>query len=110
MTGTHDLISSAAVATRRGSRDHNLDAATIFAASHGILAAAVVDGIGNDQYGAQIMRLLVETAVRIGASKGALAGILAAAVLIEDPGIEQYRPDGVAVLALAEPGEPTSLG
>lgn len=100
----------AAAATRRGVRDHNMDAPAIFRAESGIIAAAVVDGIGNDELGAQTMRLLAETAARIGATKGALAGVLAAAALIEDPGVEEYKPDGVLVLALAEPGRSTLLG
>ncbi|RJQ84746.1 SpoIIE family protein phosphatase [Amycolatopsis panacis] len=98
-----------AVATRRGSRAHNMDAAATFRSSAGIVAAAVVDGIGNDATGAETMRELARIAVRIGAAKGALAGVLAAAAYIDDPGIDDYQPDGVLVLALAEPGEPTSL-
>lgn len=100
---------SAAVATRRGVRDHNMDAGHIFRAANGPTAAAVIDGIGNDADGAQVMRLMAATACRIGATRGALAGILTAAALIEDPGTDDYAPDGVAVLALATPGEPTHL-
>lgn len=99
-----------AAASRRGTRDHNMDAAAVFEASNGLVAAAVVDGIGNDRSGAEIMRDLARYAVRIGANKGALAGVLGAAAYIEDPGVEDYQPDGVIVLALAEPGEPTQLG
>lgn len=100
----------AAAATRKGVRAHNMDAAAVFEAANGVTTAAVVDGIGNDQFGAQTMRLLAETAARIGATKGALAGVLAAAALIEDPGTREYKPDGVLVLAIAEPGQPTLLG
>jgi serine/threonine protein phosphatase PrpC len=99
----------AAIATRRGVRDHNMDAPALFQASTGVVVAAVVDGIGNDPDGATTMRLLAETAVRIGATKGALAGVLAAAALIEDPGIDDHVPDGVIVLALAVPGRPTHI-
>jgi serine/threonine protein phosphatase PrpC len=109
MTDPHDQEIRVAVATRRGVREHNMDAALVFVASTGIVAAAVVDGIGNDHHGAHTMRLLAETAARIGATKGPLAGTLAAAALIEDPGVQQYRPDGVAVLAVAQSGEPTLL-
>ncbi|MET9399302.1 hypothetical protein [Kitasatospora sp. NPDC002965] len=107
MTTAQEIIT--AVATRRGVREYNMDAGSAFRSAGGIVAAAVVDGIGNDPAGAVAMRLLAETAVRIGSTRGALAGIMAAASLIEDPGVEEYAPDAVAVLALAEPGRPTLL-
>lgn len=110
MTNTRDQDFSTAVATRRGVRDHNMDASSVFVTSTGITAAAVVDGIGNDLQGVETMRLLAQTAARIGATKGALAGVLAAAALIEDGGAQEYQPDAVLVLAIAEPGQPTQLG
>jgi serine/threonine protein phosphatase PrpC len=111
LSTTHELTHGrrAATATRRGVRDHNMDAAALFQASTGVAVAAVVDGIGNDPGGADTMRLLAECAVRIGATKGALAGVLAAAALVEDPGVDPHMPDGVIVLALAVPGRPTHL-
>lgn len=111
MATTHQLTHGrrAATATRRGVRDHNMDAAALFQASTGVAVAAVVDGIGNDPDGATTMRLLADSAVRIGATKGALAGVLAAAALVEDPGVQPHMPDGVIVLALAVPGRPTHL-
>ncbi len=111
MGTTHQLTHGrrAASATRRGVRDHNMDAAALFQASTGVAVAAIVDGIGNDLDGAATMRLLAESAVRIGATKGALAGVLAAAALVEDPGIHPHMPDGVIVLALTVPGRPTHL-
>lgn len=111
MSTAHDLTHGrrAATATRRGVRDYNMDAAALFQASTGVAVAAIVDGIGNDPGGAATMRLLAESAVRVGATKGALAGVLAAAALVEDPGINPHMPDGVIVLALAVPGRPTHL-
>lgn len=109
-TGAVDGVAVAVTATRRGIRDYNMDAVATFEAASGVVAAVVVDGIGNDGSGADVMRLMAQTAARIGATRGALAGVLAAAALIEDPGIEEYKPDGVLVLALAEPGCPTTLG
>ena len=111
MSTTHELTHGrrAATATRRGVRDHNMDATAVFQASTGVAVAAVVDGIGNDPGGAATMRLLADCAVRIGATKGALAGVLAAAALVEDPGVEHHMPDGVIVLALTVPGRPTHL-
>jgi serine/threonine protein phosphatase PrpC len=107
---TLPAVPHVAMATRRGVRDHNMDAAASFAASTGRVAVAVVDGIGNDQAGAQTMTELARIAVRIGVTKGPLAGILTAAAYIDDPGTEPYKPNAVAVLAIAEPGEPTLLG
>ncbi|MFC0546644.1 PP2C family serine/threonine-protein phosphatase [Kutzneria chonburiensis] len=109
-TLTFPAVPQVAMATRRGVRDHNMDAAASFAASTGLVAVAVVDGIGNDQAGAQTMTELARIAVRIGVTKGPLAGILTAAAYIDDPGTETYKPNAVAVLAIAEPGEPTLLG
>lgn len=100
---------TAARATSRGVRPHNMDAAEVFTASTGVVAGAVVDSIGNDADGREVMRLMAQTAVRIGVSKEALAGVPAAAAVIEDPGTGDYRPDGVVVLAVTEPGEPTAL-
>ncbi|SDD94930.1 PP2C family protein-serine/threonine phosphatase [Actinokineospora iranica] len=99
----------AAAATRRGVRAHNMDAAAVFRAGTGVVGAALVDGIGNDEQGAATMGLLAETAARIATTKGTLAGLLAAAALIEDPGVEPYAPNGVIVVAAAEPGSPTAL-
>ena len=87
-----------------------MDAAAAFAATSGVLGAAVVDGIGNHPNGPSIMTLLAQTAARVGATKGALAGVLAAAALIDDPGVDDYNPDAVLVLAISEPGESTRLG
>jgi serine/threonine protein phosphatase PrpC len=88
-----------------------MDAGEVFEASTGVVAAAVVDGIGNDREGADTMREMARIATRVGATKGALAGILTAAAFIEDPGTTGCRPDGVMVLALSDPAEATiSLG
>lgn len=43
-------------------------------------------------------------------TKGALGGVLAAAGLFEDPGIDDNPPDGVLVLALVERGRDTIIG
>jgi serine/threonine protein phosphatase PrpC len=97
----------AAVASRRGVREYNMDAGEVFEASTGVVAAAVVDGIGNDRDGADTMRELARIATRVGAIKGALAGILTAAAYIEDPGTTGCRPNAVMVLALSDPAEST---
>ena len=97
----------AAVASQRGVREYNMDAGEVFEASTGVVAAAVVDGIGNDRDGADTMRELARIATRVGATKGALTGILTAAAYIADPGTTRCRPNAVAVLALSDPAEST---
>lgn len=96
-----------ASATRRGTRAHNADAAATFTTADLTTAAVVVDGIGNSAALAACSRLLAEAAVRIGAQRGGLAGVLTAAALIADPGTEDDPPDGVAVLAVGGPGSET---
>ncbi|MGW6605704.1 PP2C family protein-serine/threonine phosphatase [Streptomyces sp. NPDC055036] len=99
---------TAAAATRRGTRDHNADSYAIHTYEVAELTgAAVVDGIGSTLAVADASRLAAEVAVRVGVRRGGLAGLLAAAELYGDPGALVVEPDGVAVLALAEPGEPT---
>ncbi|WP_367139368.1 hypothetical protein [Saccharothrix sp. HUAS TT1] len=97
-------------ATRRGVRRYNMDASSTFRASTGVVTASVVDGIGNDRSGPPVMKLMADNGCRIGATRGPLAGVLAAAAVIEDPGVEDYHPDGVMVLAVATPGEDTEIG
>ncbi|MEV5605530.1 hypothetical protein AB0L33_29235 [Streptomyces sp. NPDC052299] len=101
---------TAAAATRRGTRDHNADGWAIHAYPVAELtAAAVVDGIGNSTEVAELSRLAAQVAARIGARRGRMAGLLAAAELYGDPGATDVEPDAVAVLVLAEPGEDTRL-
>ncbi|MGW4028266.1 hypothetical protein ACWEFL_02920 [Streptomyces sp. NPDC004838] len=99
------------IATRQGIASNNADAAARFTAADGTTAVAVVDMIGHAPEAPAVGRLLAETAVRIGAQRGPLAGLLAAAMLIADPGAgDEPEPDGVAVLAVARPGRPVELG
>jgi protein phosphatase len=94
-----------AVATRRGTRDHNCDAAAI-AASSGTTAAAVIDMIGNSAEIAQTGQILAEVAARVAARRGVLAGLLAAHEVIAAPTAVRTDPDGVAIVATARPGMP----
>ncbi|MFE0133276.1 hypothetical protein ACFWY6_17155 [Streptomyces sp. NPDC059037] len=74
-------------------------AATYTSTSTGMTAAALVDGMGH---GAEIVRLapmLAETTARVGAARGAMAGILSAGLLLADPG----EPDAVGVCAVSLP-------
>lgn len=100
-------------ATRRGVREHNMDAAAVFEASTGTIAAAVVDGIGNHADGPAVMALCAQSAVRTAAtidSGAAMAGVLTAAAMIRDPGVGEYRPNAVMVLAVTRPDDTISLG
>ncbi|MEV8395938.1 MULTISPECIES: SpoIIE family protein phosphatase [unclassified Streptomyces] len=74
-----------------------------------IVAAAVVDGIGSTDEVAAFAAIAAEVAVRVGARKTGPIGILAAAELVAAPAAAAIEPDGVAVLAIAEPGEPTRI-
>lgn len=97
-----------AAASRRGIRGHNADAFAIHH-FHGLTAAAVVDGIGSSPAVAQWSALAAQVAVRVGARKTSVLGILAAAELNADQGAASIDPDGVAVLAVGRPGHATSI-
>lgn len=90
----------AAVATRRGSREYNADAARVWA-TYDKTTAAVVDGIGNSLEVATTSALLADVAVRVAAHRGGLAGLLSAADLLNAPEVDGDDPDAVAVLAVA---------
>ncbi|MGW6455523.1 PP2C family serine/threonine-protein phosphatase [Streptomyces sp. NPDC055078] len=97
-------------ATRQGTDDNNADATAVFTSASGTTAACIVDMIGHADSVPTVGQLLAETAIRIGAQRGALAGLLAAGMLVADPGGgEEPEPDGVAILAITEPGEETIL-
>lgn len=99
-----------ATASRRGTREYNCDAAAIHRMpGTDVVAAAIVDGIGNNLEVARLAGIAAEVAARVGARKGALLGILAAAELVAAPAAASVDPDGVAVLAVAEPGHSTEI-
>ncbi|MDA2810369.1 PP2C family serine/threonine-protein phosphatase [Nocardiopsis sp. RSe5-2] len=91
-----------ALATRRGSRAFNCDAASIHTRDSAT-AAALIDGIGNDEATATTARLLAETVARVTAHRGGLAGLLSGTQLLQ---VDQAG-DAVGVAALASPGSPT---
>ncbi|GAA3384538.1 hypothetical protein GCM10017750_59380 [Streptomyces racemochromogenes] len=100
----------AAKASRRGVRDHNADAAAIhLVPDTAVVGAAVVDGIGSNPEVARFADIAAEVAARVGARKTATLGILAAAELVGAPAAASISPDGVAVVAIAEPGSDTSI-
>lgn len=97
--------STAAWATRRGTREHNADAVVVRHAADRSVAAAVIDGIGNSRRIAETTRLLAETAARVALRRGVLAGLLSAGELIADPGPDHDEPDAVGVVAITSPGD-----
>lgn len=99
-----------ATATRQGVRDHNADAGAIHhVPGTAIVGAAVVDGIGSSLEIAETSRICAEVAARVGARRTATIGILAAAELVAAPAAAEVTVDGVAVLAVAEPGQDTAI-
>ncbi|WP_329032241.1 hypothetical protein OIE71_04675 [Streptomyces sp. NBC_01725] len=99
-----------ASATRRGTRPHLCDAAAVHhVPDTEIVAAAIVDGIGNSVAVAEFARLAAEVTARVGARRTATIGILAAAELVSAPAAAIVEPDGVAVLAIAERYEHTAI-
>ncbi|MEV3875036.1 hypothetical protein [Streptomyces sp. NPDC049906] len=99
-----------AIATRQGTDRNNADASAVFTTETGTTAACVVDMIGHADTAPDVGLLCAETAVRIGAQRGALAGLVSAAALVADPGDrDEPEPSGVAVLAIASEGEDTHL-
>ncbi|MFC6080880.1 PP2C family protein-serine/threonine phosphatase [Sphaerisporangium aureirubrum] len=101
MTGQLQVAS----ASRRGIHSHNGDAAaTHRVPGTEVVGAAVVDGIGNSPDVAEFAWLAAQVAARVGARTTATLGILAAAELNAAPAASDIETDGVAVVAVAEPG------
>lgn len=88
------------IAHREGTGGPLADAAATYtSAGTGRTAAALVDGMGHGAEIARLAPMLAETAARVGAVRGALAGVLSAGLLVADPG----GPDAVGVCAVALP-------
>lgn len=71
-------------------------------------AAAVVDGIGHSTEVAAWAHAAAEVAARVAARRGALLGLLAAAEMTATTGPSR-GPDGPAVVAVTEPGQPARI-
>jgi serine/threonine protein phosphatase PrpC len=87
-----------ALASRRGTRDHNCDAAGTFVGPDGTTLAAVIDGTGNSAALAHLTSVMATVAVRVAYRHGSLPGLLTAGDLLVD---DDY--DAAAVLAAADP-------
>ncbi|GGZ55905.1 hypothetical protein GCM10010387_57530 [Streptomyces inusitatus] len=108
MTVTGTPVVTVATATRQGTGPNNADAASVFTASDGVIAAAVVDLAGHDQGAPVLAERLAWAAARIGAGKGAVAGVLTAAGLVAEPGAGA-GPDGAVVVAVVCPGREVEI-
>ncbi|MEU8760915.1 hypothetical protein [Streptomyces sp. NPDC048659] len=90
-----------AVATRRGTRPRNADSAVVHRLpGTPMVAAALVDGIGNTAAAVEFSYVAAQVAARVGARKGPLLGILAAAEMAAAPPGARVE-DGVAVVAVS---------
>ncbi|WP_411140935.1 hypothetical protein [Streptomyces sp. x-80] len=96
-----------ALATRQGTDGDIADAAATYTAADGTVAIAVIDGIGHDPDIVALAPVLAEVAVRVGAQRGALVGLLTTALLVADEGPGGRGPDAVGALAVRSPGRPT---
>ncbi|MFJ5070266.1 hypothetical protein ACIQC7_28035 [Kitasatospora sp. NPDC088556] len=87
------------IAQREGTAGDLADAAATYTStSTDRTGVALVDGMGHDPEIVRLAPMLAETAARVGAGRGALAGLLSAGLLVSDRG-----PDGVGVLAVTRP-------
>ncbi|MFJ9260477.1 hypothetical protein ACIRP4_09435 [Streptomyces bacillaris] len=89
-------------ATREGTAADNADAARVYVLSDGAVGAAVIDGIGHGPHTSATAPLLAETAARVTAHRGALAGILSAGLLIADDGHDGEEANAVGVAVLVD--------
>ncbi|MFE7128941.1 PP2C family protein-serine/threonine phosphatase [Streptomyces sp. NPDC057617] len=93
------------IATREGTAEDNADAGRVYVLADGTVGAAVIDGIGHGPHTSRTAPLLAETAARISARRGPLAGLLTASELIADPGADGEEADAVAVAAQVRPDD-----
>lgn len=95
-----------ATATRQGTGENNADAAVIHRLPGArIVAAAIVDGIGHSEGTPEWAQVAAEVAARVAARKTTTIGILSAADLTKVPDSAKVRPDGVGVVAVADPDD-----
>ncbi|MEU5384038.1 hypothetical protein [Kitasatospora cineracea] len=107
MTITHPAGVRTAVATATGGSGITGDATYIHTLADGTSAACLVDGIGHSPWITNRAAFLAEVAARIGATRGPVLGLLAAADTISDPGPPSLpEEDAVAVIATVHPDRP----
>ncbi|MFJ9979676.1 hypothetical protein [Streptomyces cyaneofuscatus] len=95
-------IITTGLATREGTAEDNADAARVYRMSTGTVGAAVIDGIGHGPRTSATAPLLAETAARVTAHRGALAGILSAGLLVADEGHDGEEANAVGIAVLVD--------
>ncbi|MEU3133189.1 SpoIIE family protein phosphatase [Streptomyces sp. NPDC006854] len=94
------------IAQREGTAGPIADAAASYTStSTAHTAVALIDGSGHDEDVVRLAPMLAETAVRVGAVRGPLAGLLSAGALVHDPSPDRSGPDAVGVLYVRRPDE-----
>ncbi|WP_079195541.1 SpoIIE family protein phosphatase [Streptomyces acidiscabies] len=89
-------MTSIGIAQREGTAGPIADAAAVYTSTRtSRTGIALIDGMGHDEDIVRLAPMLAETAARVGAVRGPLAGLLSAGLLVSDPG-----PDAVGVLAV----------
>ncbi|MFE2346046.1 hypothetical protein [Kitasatospora cineracea] len=107
MTATQPFRVSAAVATSTGSSGVTGDAFYLHTLRDGTVAACVVDGVGHSPQITTRAAFLAQVAARVGATRGPVLGLLAAADTISDPGPKEHpEEDAVAAIAVVRPDRP----
>ncbi|MFJ9570409.1 hypothetical protein [Streptomyces bacillaris] len=96
-------------ATREGTEADNADAAKVYVLFDDTVGAAVIDGIGHGPHTSRTAPLLAETAARISARRGPLAGLLTASELIADEGADGEEADAVAVAVRVRPDDEVAI-
>lgn len=103
------MIITTGQATREGTAEDNADAATVYVLQDGTVGAAVIDGIGHGPHTSATAPLLAETAARVTALRGSLAGLLTAGLLVSDPGADGEEADAVAVAVRIHPDDDVAV-
>ncbi|MEU8764786.1 hypothetical protein [Streptomyces sp. NPDC048659] len=99
-----------AIATRKGTRTYNCDAARVHRApGTDMVAAVIVDGIGNTARKAAFSRLAADCIARVSLRRDPLLGILHGAALNSTPPGMRVPEDGVAAAAVAAPNRRTAI-
>ncbi|MFI5945535.1 hypothetical protein ACIBCB_35560 [Streptomyces uncialis] len=99
-----------AIATRKGTRKYNCDAARVHRfPGTDMVAAVIVDGIGNTPKKAAFSRLAADSIARVSLRRDPLLGILHGAALNATPPGTRIPEDGVAAAAVAAPNGRTAI-
>lgn len=99
----------ARISTAIGDREHQCDAVHTDTAPDGTVAVALIDGIGDTPDTARKATVLAEVAACVGARRGPLAGLLAAAEVVSSGTADPTRPNAVGAVAVTYPDGQTVI-